>query len=81
MSDLDQARRFKKARIGTGLSHDSFAELFGIGSGRTVRRWEAGEREIPGTVWVLLQLIYAIPEVEDYFELTIDDNWQDIDVD
>jgi len=34
----------KKARKSLGLSAERFAKVFGVASGRTVRGWEAGER-------------------------------------
>jgi hypothetical protein len=38
--------QLKAARHSLGLSAEAFARLIRVGSGRTVRRWEAGEREI-----------------------------------
>ncbi len=40
--------QFRDGRRNLGLSTKNLAELFGVSSGRTVRRWEAGERDIPG---------------------------------
>jgi DNA-binding transcriptional regulator YiaG len=51
--------QLKKARHALGLSADGFARLIGIKSGRTVRRWESGEREIPGPVANLTDLYVA----------------------
>ncbi len=82
-TDIDkrkEADTFKRARIGTGLSHGDFADLVGVADGRTVRRWEAGERDIPGPVWALLELIYEVPETQDYLDLKVDPNWRDIDL-
>ena len=45
---------FKEARRAFGLSAEGFARLVHVESGRTVRRWEAGERDIPGPVIVLV---------------------------
>jgi transcriptional regulator with XRE-family HTH domain len=39
----------KAARKALGLSAEGFARLVGVQSGRTVRRWERGDRDIPGT--------------------------------
>jgi transcriptional regulator with XRE-family HTH domain len=47
--------QLKKARHALGLSAEGFARLVGVKSGRTVRRWESGEREIPGPVTTFLQ--------------------------
>jgi predicted transcriptional regulator len=42
--------QLKKARHALGLSAEGFARLVGVKSGRTVRRWESGERKIPEAV-------------------------------
>lgn len=47
----------KSARHALGLSAEGFARLVRVGSGRTVRRWESGERDIPGPVAVLVEAI------------------------
>jgi DNA-binding transcriptional regulator YiaG len=49
--------QLKKARHALGLSAEGFARLVGVKSGRTVRRWESGEREIPGPVVKLLAIL------------------------
>ena len=41
---------------------EAFARLCGVSSGRTVRRWESGEREIQGPV---VRLIEALALMED----------------
>lgn len=46
----------KAARRALGLSAEGFARAVGVESGRTVRRWEAGERDIPGPVLHLLRI-------------------------
>ena len=46
----------KAARRALGLSADGLARVVRIEDGRTVRRWEAGEREIPGPVTVLMEV-------------------------
>ena len=78
--DQEYFDTFRRARIGTGLSHDGFAELVGVADGRTVRRWEAGEKDIPGSVWLVLELLYEIPEARKYLNLNVDPNWRDIDL-
>ncbi|MBR1071138.1 transcriptional regulator with XRE-family HTH domain [Bradyrhizobium japonicum] len=45
----------KDARASLGLSADALAKIVRVEDGRTVRRWEAGEREIPGPVIVILE--------------------------
>ena len=47
----------KSIRHDLGLSAEEFAKLVRVSSGRIVRRWEAGDNEIPGPVAVLLELI------------------------
>lgn len=46
----------KQARQRLGLSAGAFARAVGVSDGRTVRRWEAGDRDIPGPVIVLMRL-------------------------
>jgi transcriptional regulator with XRE-family HTH domain len=46
----------KAARHALGLSADGLARMVRVEDGRTVRRWEAGEREIPGPVTVLMEI-------------------------
>jgi len=46
----------KQARHRLGLSAGAFARAVGVSDGRTVRRWEAGDRDIPGPVIVLVNL-------------------------
>lgn len=50
------AVELKAARRTLGLSAEGFARAVGVESGRTVRRWEAGERDIPGPVVALLRI-------------------------
>jgi DNA-binding transcriptional regulator YiaG len=47
----------KAARRTLGLSAEGFARLVRVESGRTVRRWESGERDIPGPVTVIIELL------------------------
>lgn len=44
------------ARQALGLSAEGFARAVRVESGRTVRRWEAGERDIPGPIITLLEI-------------------------
>jgi transcriptional regulator with XRE-family HTH domain len=51
-----QPDELKAARQVLGLSAEQLAQMVGVeGGGRTVRRWEAGEREIPGPVIVIME--------------------------
>ncbi len=49
----------KAARHTLSLSAEGFARLVRVQSGRTVRRWEAGDAPIPGAVEVIVAL--ALP--------------------
>lgn len=59
----------KSARHRLGLSAEAFARLVRVESGRTVRRWEAGERDIPGPVTVVVELLLQSSEVRRYLRL------------
>lgn len=43
---------FKAARQRLGLSQNALARALRVADGRTVRRWEAGQRDIPGPAMV-----------------------------
>ena len=55
----------KAARHALGLSAEGFARLVRVESGRTVRRWESGERDIPGPVIVLVELVQTCPQARE----------------
>ena len=57
----------KAARQALGLSAEGLAALLQVQSGRTVRRWEAGEREVPGPVAVILKALAESQAVRRYF--------------
>ena len=46
----------KAARHALGLSAEGLARMVRVESGRTVRRWEAGDREIPGPVTAVMEI-------------------------
>ena len=48
---------FRHIRNALGLSQKALAHLLQVQSDRTVRRWEAGDRDIPGPVRVLMILL------------------------
>lgn len=52
---------FKRLRQSWGLSQNDIADLLGVADGRTVRRWEAGTREQPGPVVVLMRILEQHP--------------------
>jgi DNA-binding transcriptional regulator YiaG len=60
---------FKKARMDLGMSQNDMADFLGVASDRTVRRWEEGEKDIPGPVLLVMELIFNVPEVANYLEL------------
>lgn len=62
-SDLKAARRL------LGLSSEGLAKLVRVESGRTIRRWEAGDRDIPGPVIVLIEALMSSAAVRRYFGL------------
>lgn len=49
--------QIKHIRRAYGMSANTFAELTGVASGRTVRRWEAGDSDVPGSVVNLLRIL------------------------
>ena len=49
------AAELKAAREFLGLSADDLARVVGVEDGRTVRRWEAGDRDLPGPVIVVME--------------------------
>lgn len=59
----------RAARQSLGLSAEGFARIVGVESGRTVRRWEAGDRDIPGPVKVLTHLLVSSATVRRHFGL------------
>lgn len=61
----------KAARQAFGLSAEGFARLVQVQGGRTVRRWEAHERDIPGPVVVLVQALMASRAVRRHFGLAL----------
>ena len=62
----------KSARNTLGLSAEGFAKLVKVESGRTVRRWEAGERDIPGPVVVIVGALMESRAVRRYFGVALD---------
>lgn len=53
----DTPQSFKAGRLSLGLSCAKLAALFRVSDGRTVRRWEAGDRDIPGPAQVLMEAL------------------------
>ena len=66
------ATELKAARHALGLSAEGFAKLVRVESGRTVRRWEAGDRDIPGPVVVIVDALLASRSVRRHFGVGLD---------
>ena len=73
MSETDVTpEMLKSARQSLGLSAQGFASLVEAESGRTVRRWEAGDRAIPGGVRVLTRALMESQAVRSHFGLSLE---------
>jgi transcriptional regulator with XRE-family HTH domain len=58
MAEAGEGGLLRRCREALDLSAEGLAgrlHLGPVGGGRTVRRWEAGDRAIPGPVWVALR--------------------------
>ena len=55
------AEQFRQAREVLGMTQTELAHKVGVKPGkhmdRTVRRWERGERKVPGSVAVLVEML------------------------
>lgn len=54
-------QQFRAIRHGWGLSQRDMAALVGTRTGRTVRKWESGEREIPDSAKLLVSFYLRFP--------------------
>ena len=54
-------QQLRDARAGLGLTAAQLARAVGVASERTVTRWEAGQRAIPGPVERLIGLMQRDP--------------------
>ena len=59
----------KSARNALGLSARGFAAWVNVQGDRTVRKWEAGDRDIPGPVVVLVTAALSSAAVRAHFGL------------
>lgn len=50
-------QELKAIRRSLGLSTQGLADVIGVKSGRTIRRWEAGTNDIPGPAEQLLGIL------------------------
>jgi transcriptional regulator with XRE-family HTH domain len=48
---------FKDARISLGLSQSKMAEALGLKTGRAIRQFESGDREVSGPVAKLVEML------------------------
>lgn len=55
--DTSTPEGFREARRALGLSQSGCAEALGVKSARTIRKWEAGEKEIAGPAIVAMRLL------------------------
>lgn len=57
----------RAARAALGLTGRQLADLLQIASDRTIRRYEAGDSEVPGPVVVILRALVESAAVREYF--------------
>jgi DNA-binding transcriptional regulator YiaG len=69
--DSMTAHELKTIRADLGLTAEAFATILGVADGRTVRRWEGGERAIPGPVAVIAKAMRESAAVRRYFRVTL----------
>ncbi|HTV89588.1 MAG TPA: hypothetical protein VME41_11285 [Stellaceae bacterium] len=50
---------FRRCRAALGLSAQGMARLLRVSGYRTVQRWEAGDRDVPGPAWVALRYMLS----------------------
>ena len=63
----------REAHRKLGLSANGAARLFQVSSGRTVRRWWSGERDVPGPVIVLTRALIESESIRRFFGLVLDE--------
>lgn len=64
-------KELREAHHRLGLSAEGAATLLRVASGRTVRRWWSGERDIPGPVIVLTSALLKSEAIRDFFGLEL----------
>lgn len=67
------ADEIRAARSALGLSAEGLARLVQVQSGRTVRKWEAGDRDVPGPVAVLMRAMLDSQAVRLHFGVSLQD--------
>jgi DNA-binding transcriptional regulator YiaG len=64
--ELMTPQEFTDLRHRLDLTQRELAPIIGLASERNIRRWEDGERVIPQSIIILLDLIIRFPEVRRY---------------
>jgi DNA-binding transcriptional regulator YiaG len=64
--ELMTPQEFTDLRHRLDLTQRELAPIIGLASERNIRRWEEGERVIPQSIIILLDLIIRFPEVRRY---------------
>lgn len=50
-------QELKQARLELGMTQDQMAAAVGVSNGRTVRRWESGERNVNPSASILVKML------------------------
>lgn len=58
------AQTFRNTRERLGFTADKMAQLCGASSGRVVRKWEAGDNDVPEGVCRFLWLLHSVSPVK-----------------
>lgn len=56
------AKTFRSLRVDMGFAAEKMAKLCGASSGRVVRKWEAGDNEVPEGVSRFLWALHQMPQ-------------------
>jgi len=64
--ELMTPQEFTDLRYRLDLTQRELAEIIGLTSERNIRRWEEGERVVPQSIIILMDLIIRFPEVRRY---------------
>jgi transcriptional regulator with XRE-family HTH domain len=57
-------QEFKQARLDLGMTQEQIAAAVGVSSGRTVRRWESGERNVNPSASILAKILLGGKEAQ-----------------
>lgn len=78
---IEGGRALRRLRLGMGMSQRQLVSFLGLMDTRNVRAWEAGEKGVPQSVWMVLELIYRFPEVQRFYNIEVNPNWREINLD